>query len=61
MSKLPDGIDEMIVPCADGYTIWTDSRLTYRGRIEAYNHALGHIERNDWEEYYVQKIESVAH
>lgn len=61
IGKLPDGINEIVMPCYDGYNIYTDSRLTLKGRIEAYNHALAHIENNDWEEYYVQKIESSRH
>lgn len=60
--RLPEGIDEMVVPCYDGFTIYTDERLTAIGREKAYRHAMGHIKRNDWEcTKNIQAIESDAH
>lgn len=59
--RLPDGIDEMISPCLDGYTIYLDDQLSNEGRLEAYNHALKHIQDNDFEKTDVQEIEAVAH
>ena len=56
--RLPDGFDEMIAPCCDGYTIWIDDRLSPKGREDAYRHAIKHIERGDWEKSNVQNIES---
>lgn len=58
---LPDRIDEMVTPCADGYTVYLNARLSYTGRTRAYCHALRHIERNDWSKADVQMIESDAH
>lgn len=58
---LPDRIDEMVTPCLDGYTIYLNAKLTYRGRIKAYMHALEHVERNDWDKTEVQQIEYEAH
>lgn len=55
---LPEGIDESIAPCSDGYTIWTADRLTYEKRKEVFNHALEHIYRDDWSKDDVQIIES---
>ena len=54
-------VDEMVAPCSDGYTIYLNARLSYRGRVKAYLHALEHIERSDWEKTDVQKIEAEAH
>lgn len=54
-------VDEMVTPCADGYTIYLNARLSYRGRVKAYLHALEHIERDDWSKTDVQKIEAEAH
>lgn len=48
LADLPDGIDEMITPCADGYTIYLDSRLGHAERVAAYQHALRHIEEQDF-------------
>lgn len=58
---LPDQVNELVCPCADGYTIWIDARLDEKARAAAYNHALGHIRRNDWEKGSVQDIEAEAH
>lgn len=55
---LPDGIDESILPCYDGYTIYTADRLTREQRITAFNHALRHICNEDWNKTSVQEIES---
>lgn len=58
---LPDRVDEMVAPCFDGYTVYLNARLSYAGRVRAYNHAIRHIERNDWEKDNVQIIEKDAH
>lgn len=58
---LPDRVDEMVTPCVDGYTIYLNAKLTYRGRVNAYMHAMKHVERKDWENDYVQQIEMEAH
>ena len=58
---LPDRVDEMVTPCLDGYTIYLNAKLTYRGRVNAYMHAMKHVERKDWENDDVQQIEMEAH
>lgn len=58
---LPERVDEMVTPCLDGYTVYLNARLSYAGRVRAYYHAIRHIERNDFENDNVQKIEEEAH
>lgn len=58
---LPDRVNEMVTPCFDGYTVYLNARLSYAGRVRAYHHAIGHIERNDFEKYDVQQIEEESH
>ena len=60
--RLPKGISEMVMPCADGgYTVYINSRLSQHGKNKAFLHALRHIENNDWEKTDVQEIEKIAH
>lgn len=58
---MPTTVHEMILPCVGGYTIYLNSRLSRQGQLTAYQHALKHVERNDWEKYDVQQIEFEAH
>lgn len=58
---LPDQVNEMVTPCLDGYTIYLNAKLSYQERVDAYLHALRHVENNDWEKDDVQKIEKEAH
>lgn len=58
---MPTTADEMVMPCIGGYTIYLNAKLTHQARVEAYRHALKHIERNDFERDDVQQIESEAH
>lgn len=58
---LPTAVPEMVAPCLGGYTIYLNAKLSYHDRVKAYLHALGHVERNDWENEDVQIIESEAH
>ena len=58
--KLPPRIDEMVVPCLSGYTVYIDETLDTEHRLEAYEHALWHIRNNDFEKYDVQEIEMAA-
>lgn len=59
---LPDGVNEMVTPCLDGYTLYLDDSLTYEKRLEEYRHAVGeHVEKNQFEDADVQKIETKAH
>ena len=59
-TDLPDGINEMVTPCLDGYNIYIDKNLTHEKMEKAYRHALSHIE-NDFHGGDVQQIENKAH
>lgn len=61
LAKLPCGINEFVTPCLDGYCVYINDKLTERGRMEAYRHAVKHINGNDFEKIDVQEIESCAH
>lgn len=56
--RLPDGIDEIVVPCYDGHTVYLDERLDRARMLKKYEHAVGHIRGKDWEKDDVQSIES---
>lgn len=58
---LPPGINEIVMPCFGGYTIYIDSRLTREKQVRSYYHALNHIINNDFEKADVQEIETNAH
>lgn len=58
---LPAGINEMVTPCADGFTVYIDSDLDEAHRIRAYNHAIRHIMRGDFEKEDVGTIEAENH
>lgn len=60
---MPCKAHEVVTPCSDGdYTIYINSRLSHAGRVKAYNHAMRHIEGNDFEsEESVGVIEARAH
>lgn len=52
----------MVVENEDGsYTILINAKLSYSGRIEAYKHAMNHINNNDFQKENVQEIEFHAH
>lgn len=59
--KLPYGIDEVVMPCLDGYTVYIDVNLSEQQQLKAYAHALHHIRNNDFEKPDVQAIEAEAH
>lgn len=59
--RLPEGIDELVLPCFGGYTIYIGTHLSDQGRIRAYNHAMHHINNLDFEKADVQEIEYEAH
>lgn len=61
ITGLPAGINEMVAPCADGYTVYIDDKLGPEGRIRAYKHALYHIANGDFEKSDVNEIEVNAH
>lgn len=61
---MPPRTHEMVTPCADGYTVYIDAALDNEHRIKAYEHALEHIERGDFDMDNiadVQQIEAMAH
>lgn len=53
---------ELVTENEDGsYTILINARLSYEGQLKAYEHAMKHINSNDFQKEDVQKIEAVAH
>ena len=53
---------EMVVPNEDGsYTVLINAKLSHEMRIAAYNHAMKHIENDDFSKADVQQIEVDAH
>ena len=61
LRPLPEGINELVMPCADGYTVYIADRLDQEHQWKAYEHALRHIANNDFERTDVQEIEAIAH
>lgn len=60
--NLPAKEKEAITENEDGsYTIIINARLSYDGQIKAYQHAMRHIESNDFNKSNVQTIEAIAH
>ena len=59
--KLPEGIDEVVMPCIDGYTVYIDPSLSHLQQLKAYQHAMAHIMRHDFEKHDVNEIESGTH
>lgn len=64
-NDLPNSLHEMVSPNCDGtYTVLINSRLNYASQLEAYNHAMSHIDSNDFDAdctLSVQEIEAKAH
>lgn len=60
---MPDGMSEGVCPCDDGYNIYIDKNLLREQMVEAYQHALIHIENQDfWDDTLtVSKKEFRAH
>ena len=49
VTQLPDGFKEAVLVCPDGYTIYTDSRLSREEALKAYKHAVQeHILNDDF-------------
>lgn len=58
----PNTGKEMVVCNEDGsYTVLINAKLSHIGRLRAYQHAIAHIQHNDFEKYDVQEIEHNAH
>ena len=56
------GVNEVVVSNDDGsYSIFIDDKLSPGGRINAYQHAMGHIRNRDFEKRDIQRIEYQAH
>lgn len=56
------GIKEQVSKNSDGsYTIFLNARYSHDALMKAYDHALDHIRRSDWEREDVQQIEAEAH
>ena len=55
--SLPVGVNEVVMPCADGYTVYISDRLDTDSRIRVYRHAVAHIENGDFAKSNVQEIE----
>lgn len=58
---LPCNVHEAVTPCADGYTIYINQKLSYEQRQKAFIHALKHIVGDDFSKTDVQSIEAQAH
>lgn len=59
---LPIGINEIVTPCLDGYTIYISSRLDQKHRQKAYEHGMKHVKGKDFEKSMpVSLIEALAH
>ena len=61
MVKLPPGVHEMVVPCAEGYTVYISESLDQSHRMAAYEHAIEHITNGSFEGDNVQSIETITH
>lgn len=54
--------NEMVSVNEDGsYTILINARLSHTGQLEAYKHAMKHIQEEDFQKSDVQTIEYTAH
>lgn len=59
--KLPCGVHEVVLPCADGYTIYLSEGDSRDRQVESYHHALKHIRGCDFGKSDVQRIEGETH
>lgn len=60
--NFPTPGNEMVVENEDGsYTILINAKLSQDGQLKAYQHALNHINNEDFEKSEVQSIEYQAH
>lgn len=60
--NFPKRGNEMVVENEDGsYTIIINAKLSYQGQLNAYRHAMQHIESGDFQKTNVQSIEAAAH
>lgn len=54
-------IHEAVTPCADGHTIYIDSRLDREHQLRVLEHALAHIRRMDFDGEDADLIEAYTH
>ncbi len=59
--NLPNGINEAVTECIDGYNIAIDPRQSMDGIRRSLDHALEHIRNDDFENKDVQIIEMGNH
>ncbi|MGN1381196.1 MAG: hypothetical protein ACI4W2_00120 [Eubacterium sp.] len=60
--KMNHKINEIVLPCIDGYTVYIDDSLDDVHALKAYRHALTHIHRGDCDVVQdVNRIEYEAH
>ena len=60
-TKLPEGVNEAVLSCFGGFTIYLDPRQSEDGLKRSYEHALRHIKNGDFFRTDVQSIEAQAH
>lgn len=59
---LPTKEKEAVTKNEDGsFTIFINSKLSHKGQLLAYKHAMKHIQDNDFQKSNVQAIEAAAH
>ena len=46
--RLPEGFNESVEPCFDGYTVYIEETLSDEAKIRAYDHAMRHIDYGDF-------------
>lgn len=61
--RVPLNVNEVVLRNAedDGHTIYINEDLTDEEARKAFDHAVGHIQRNDFDKADVQQIETAAH
>ena len=61
--RVPLNVNEVVLRNAedDGHTIYINEDLTDEEARKAFDHAVGHIQRNDFDKTDVQQIEAAAH
>lgn len=52
-------VREIVEPCFDGWSVQISADLTYEQRLDAYEHALGHINGGDFQRADADEIEKL--
>ena len=58
---MPGKINEIVLPCVGGYTVYIDKKLDHDSQLRAYEHALKHIENGDFQKTNATLLEVYAH